>query len=183
MPLPHNNPTQLKSWKQLQELSNEFKEASISKLFEADAQRAQSMSVEWGDFFVDFSKHLSDKRVLDSLYSLAEESGLEDAKRAYLSGDKINVTEGRAVLHTALRTNAFSPKVDGQSVSEEVSQVKAQIKSFCNRVISGEHKGYTGKSITDIVNIGIGGSDLGPVMVTEALAYYRNHLRLTLLVT
>ena len=177
MPLPHNNPTQLKSWKQLQELSNEFKQASISKLFEEDAQRAQSMSIEWEDFFVDFSKHLSDKRVLDSLYSLAEESGLEDAKRAYLSGDKINVTEGRAVLHTVLRTNAFSPKVDGQSVSEEVSQVKAQIKSFCNRVISGEHKGYTGKSITDIVNIGIGGSDLGPVMVTEALAYYRNHLK------
>jgi len=177
MPLPHNNPTQLKSWKQLQELSNEFKQASISKLFEEDAQRAQSMSVDWEDFFVDFSKHLSDKRVLDSLYSLAEESGLEAAKRAYLSGDKINVTEGRAVLHTALRTNAFSPKVDGQAVSEEVSQVKAQIKSFCNRVISGEHKGYTGKSITDIVNIGIGGSDLGPVMVTEALTYYRNHLK------
>ena len=177
MRLPHNNPIQLKSWKQLQELSNEFKEASISKLFEVDAQRAHSMSIEWEDFFVDFSKHLSDKRVLASLYHLAEESGLEDAKKAYLSGDKINATEGRAVLHTALRTNAFSPKVDGQSVSEEVSQVKAQIKSFCNRVISGGHKGYTGKSITDIVNIGIGGSDLGPVMVTEALSYYRNHLK------
>jgi len=177
MPLPHNNPTQLKSWKQLQELSNEFKEASISKLFEADAQRAQSMSIEWEDFFVDFSKHLADQRVLDTLYQLAEESGLEEAKKAYLSGGKINATEGRAVLHTALRTNAFNPKVDGQPVSKDVSQVKAQIKSFCNRVISGAHKGYTGKSITDIVNIGIGGSDLGPVMVTEALAYYRNHLK------
>ena len=141
MPLPHNNPSQLKSWKQLQELSNEFKEASISTLFEADAQRAQSMSIEWEDFFVDFSKHLSDQRVLNTLYNLAEESGLEEAKKAYLSGDKINATEGRAVLHTALRTNAFSPKVDGQPVSEEVSQVKAQIKSFCNRVISGEPKG------------------------------------------
>ena len=177
MPLPHNNPLQLKSWNQLQELSNEFKEASISNLFEADPYRAQSMSIEWGDFFVDFSKHLSDKRVLDTLYSLAEESGLEYAKKAYLSGEKINATEDRAVLHTALRTNAFNPKVDGESVEEQVSQVKGQIKSFCSRVISGEHKGYTGKAITDIVNIGIGGSDLGPVMITEALAYYRNHLK------
>jgi len=127
---------------------------------------------------VDFSKNRIDETTLKLLLDLAEEVGLKKAISSYYDGDTINATEGRAVQHMALR----APKtdtivIDGENVVPEVDAVKQKIKDFCDKVISGAHKGYTGKAITDIVNIGIGGSDLGPVMITEALEYYKNHLK------
>ena len=113
------------------------------------------------------------------LLDLAKEVGLEEAKQAYFGGERINKTEDRAVLHTALRATGDHPiHVEGENVLPEVAAVKQKMKSFCEGVLSGEKKGYTGKSFTDVVNVGIGGSDLGPVMITEALAYYQKGLRL-----
>lgn len=176
MPLPHNNPTELGCWERLNALSQQLKQTTLTNLFSADPSRARKLSIEWEDFFVDFSKHLVTDQVMDQLYELAHEAGLSEAKSAYLSGAKINVTEDRAVLHTALRSTQFDPKVDGRSVDSEVSEVKARMAQFCSDVLTAKRRGYSGKAFTDVVNLGIGGSDLGPVMVTEALAFYRNHL-------
>jgi glucose-6-phosphate isomerase len=176
MPLPHNNPTELGCWERLNALSQQLKQTTLTNLFSADPGRARKLSIEWEDFFVDFSKHLVTDQVMGQLYELAHEAGLSEAKSAYLSGAKINVTEDRAVLHTALRSQQFDPKVDGKSVDSEVSEVKARMAQFCSDVLTAKRRGYSGKAFTDVVNIGIGGSDLGPVMVTEALAFYRNHL-------
>ena len=126
---------------------------------------------------MDFSKNNLTQETLGLLRQLTEECGLTQAKEAMFNGEKINRTENRAVLHTALRNRSNTPVlVDGKNVMPEVNAVLAKMKSFCERVISGEWKGYTGKAITDVINIGIGGSDLGPYMVTEALRPYKNHL-------
>ncbi len=178
MPLENTNPTTTNAWKKLAEHYEQTKALHVKELFTKDPERAKTFSREWRDFLVDFSKNRITESTLELLLELAEEVKLKDAIAKYFDGDLINETEGRAVLHTALRARiADDIRVDGENVMPEVFEVKEHIKSFSKAVISGEKKGYTGKPFTDIVNIGIGGSDLGPVMVVEALKYYKNHLK------
>ncbi|OOF37522.1 glucose-6-phosphate isomerase [Rodentibacter heidelbergensis] len=172
------NPTTTKAWKALETHQSELANVTIGDLFQKEKDRFQDYSLTFQDqILVDFSKNNITQQTLSLLRQLAQECSLDSAKAAMFSGEKINRTENRAVLHTALRNRANSPViVDGKDVMPEVNAVLAKMKAFCQRVISGEWKGYTGKAITDVVNIGIGGSDLGPYMVTEALRPYKNHL-------
>ncbi|CAM2101066.1 glucose-6-phosphate isomerase [Caretta caretta] len=149
----------------------------LRQLFEADKDRFQKFSVtlntDHGDILVDYSKNLVTEEVMKMLIELAKSRGVENAREQMFTGEKINFTENRAVLHIALRNRSNVPiLVDGKDVVPEVNKVLDKMKHFCQKVRSGEWKGYTGKAITDVVNIGIGGSDLGPVMVTEALKPY-----------
>ncbi|WBL25538.1 glucose-6-phosphate isomerase [Zunongwangia sp. HGR-M22] len=171
------NPTTTQAWKKLASHYAETKDHSLKSLFEKDQDRASKFTVKWSDFYVDFSKNKITEETKSLLIDLAEECGLKEAMNAYFGGESINQTEGRPVLHTALRASKNAEvKVDGENVMNEVEEVKAKIKAFSSEVIQGIRKGFTGKSFTDVVNIGIGGSDLGPVMVTEALEFYKNHL-------
>jgi len=177
MALKSINPTTTNSWKKLQSHFETIKNTHLKELFETDTGRATDLTVKWDDFYVDFSKNRISKETLDLLFDLANEVNLKDAISRYFEGDIINATEGRAVLHTALRASQNSEVlVDGNNVIPEVYSVKQKIKNFTEAVTSGEHKGFTGQSIIDIVNIGIGGSDLGPAMVVDSLQYYKNHL-------
>lgn len=178
MPLQNTNPTTTKAWKLLGENYKETDQLHLKELFEADSERAKKFTLRFKDFFVDYSKNRITDKTMSLLLQLAEEVNLKDAIEKTFSGDLINRTEGRSVLHTALRAKeADTILVSGTNVMPEVYQVKRQIQEFTKSVISGEKKGYTGKAFTDVVNIGIGGSDLGPLMVTEALKFYKNHLR------
>ncbi len=171
--LPSINPTETSAWKKLTELFQENGEQQIKDLFAFDPKRFEKYSTQWENILVDYSKNRIDDKVFDALLQLADEVDLDLAIKAMFGGDEINKTEGRAVLHTALRNLSSEPMyVDGQDVMPAVRSVLEQVKLFSDKVIKGEWKGYSGKSITDIVNIGIGGSDLGPVMVTEALKPY-----------
>ena len=173
------NPTTTKAWADLRQHFETAKSFKLKKLFEESANRAEDFTIEWEDFYVDFSKHLINNETSRLLNSLAEEVGLQQAIESYFTGAAINQTEGRAVLHTALREAAHTKiKVGDQDIMPEVQEVRQKMEAFTNSVISGDRKGFSGKAFTDVVNIGIGGSDLGPVMVTEALKYYRNHLRM-----
>ncbi|KAI5623769.1 glucose-6-phosphate isomerase [Silurus asotus] len=150
---------------------------NMRQMFEADKQRFNKFSLtlktDDGDILLDYSKNLITEDVMKMLIELAKSRGLEAARDRMFSGEKINFTEGRAVLHVALRNRSNAPiSVDGKDVMPEVNKVLEKMKGFCHKVRSGEWKGYTGKSITDVVNVGIGGSDLGPLMVTEALKPY-----------
>ena len=179
MPLPTINPTSTKTWKALREHYRETKDDHLKDLFRADPDRAGAFTIKWENFLVDYSKNRITRGTRDLLLQLARETGLEKAIDQYFTGDAINRTEGRAVLHTALRANKSDTiLVDGENVVPEIFQVKEQMRSFSEAVIQGEKRGYTGKAFTDVVNIGIGGSDLGPAMVTEALRFYGNHLRM-----
>ncbi len=177
MALQNTNPTTTAVWKRLQNHFQDIKNVSMQQMFQEDALRTNKMSIEWKDFFVDFSKNRISDETLNLLMALANEMKLKEAISKYFSGDNINQTENRAVLHTALRAskNALL-NVEGKNVISEINQVKNQIEKFTNDIISGNKKGYTNQSFTDVVNIGIGGSDLGPAMVVEALQYYKNHL-------
>ena len=172
------NPTQTNAWKALTQHHAQRKNATIQDLFVQEKDRFANYSLTFNnEILVDFSKNNLTQETLGLLRQLTEECGLTQAKEAMFNGEKINRTENRAVLHTALRNRSNTPVfVDGKDVMPEVNAVLAKMKSFCERVISGEWKGYTGKAITDVINIGIGGSDLGPYMVTEALRPYKNHL-------
>ncbi len=173
------NPTQTAAWKALKAHFEEVKDVHTLSLFEKNPNRGEQFAIEWGDFFVDYSKNRIDEKGLQLLLQLAEECGLKDAIEKYFGGDHINATENRAVLHTALRADEGSTiLVDGKNVMGEVAAVKQKIKTFSQEVITGKRTGFTGKAFTDVVNIGIGGSDLGPVMVTEALKFYKNHLNI-----
>ena len=175
--LKNSNPTQTNAWKALQKHFAEVKDRHTLSLFEKDATRADKFSIQWHDFYVDYSKNRIDEQTLKLLVNLAEECGLKDAIGKYFGGDLINNTEKRAVLHTALRAPENSVvNVDGKNVMPEVAAVKHKMKQFSEEVIAGKRKGFSGKAFTDVVNIGIGGSDLGPAMVTEALKFYKNHL-------
>jgi len=168
------NPTKTKSWKKLENHFREIKSVQIKDLFDQDPQRFNKFSLKFDDILVDFSKNIITEKTLKLLLGLAEEVDLKDAIEKMFSGEKINETENRAVLHTALRNRSNTPVfVDDKDVMQEVNAVLSQMKIFSEKVIYGKWKGYSGKAITDIVNIGIGGSDLGPVMVTEALKYYK----------
>ena len=170
----------LKSWKLLESNFQKNAQKKITDYFSEDADRVKKLSLQWESFYVDYSKNLLDHETLDLLLAVAEESGLNQAIKAYFEGKKINETEDRAVLHTALRQlNPSSIMVDGEDITPKIEEVKKQMYDFADRVISGNWKGHSGKVITHVVNIGIGGSDLGPAMVTEALEFYSNQLRLT----
>ena len=177
MALSKINPQQTDIWKKLTAHFEETKGTHLRTLFSSDANRAEKFTLQWNDFLFDYSKNRITDETMQLLLQLADEVNLKGAIDDYYAGGHINETEGRAVLHTALRAkNDDEVLVDGVNVIPEVYEVKEHIKEFTNAVISGELKGYTGKPFTDVVNIGIGGSDLGPAMVTEALKFYKNHL-------
>ncbi len=178
--LKNINPTQTQAWNALTAHFEQAQDYALKDLFAADAERFNKFSLQFADqILLDYSKNLITEETLEKLLALAEQTELKTAIEAMFSGEKINRTEDRAVLHVALRNRGNAPiVVDGEDVMPAVNAVLAQMKEFSERVISGEWKGYTGKAITDVVNIGIGGSDLGPYMVCEALAAYKNHLNM-----
>jgi glucose-6-phosphate isomerase len=171
---PKVSPVQTKAWSDLLEhYEKKMSHIQMKALFENDPSRFDQFSIKFGDIIFDYSKNILAEETLSLLFQLASESKLEEAIHAMFSGEKINLTENRSVLHTALRN--FSDRAvycDGKDVMPEVRRVQEQMRMFSKKVHSGEWKGYTGKKINSIVNIGIGGSDLGPVMVTEALRPY-----------
>ena len=174
------NPTQTAAWQALQKHFDEMKDVTIADLFAKDGDRFSKFSATFDDqMLVDYSKNRITEETLAKLQDLAKECDLAGAIKSMFSGEKINRTENRAVLHIALRNRSNTPiLVDGKDVMPEVNAVLEKMKTFSEAIISGEWKGYTGKAITDVVNIGIGGSDLGPYMVTEALRPYKNHLNM-----
>ncbi|EEW8734310.1 glucose-6-phosphate isomerase [Escherichia coli] len=174
------NPTQTAAWQALQKHFDEMKDVTIADLFAKDGDRFSKFSATFDDqMLVDYSKNRITEETLARLQDLAKECDLAGAIKSMFSGEKINRTENRAVLHVALRNRSNTPiLVDGKDVMPEVNAVLEKMKTFSEAIISGEWKGYTGKAITDVVNIGIGGSDLGPYMVTEALRPYKNHLNM-----
>ncbi|WP_333807571.1 glucose-6-phosphate isomerase [Flavobacterium sp.] len=177
MALPKINPSQTAAWQKIQSHFEKMQAISMKEMFASDTNRAQKFHIQWNDFLVDYSKNIINQETLDLLLNLAKEVELKEAISRYFQGDVINQTENRAVLHTALRAKeSANVLVDGVNVMPEVYSVKNKIKNFSNEVISGNKKGFTGKPFTDIVNIGIGGSDLGPAMIVEALQFYKNHL-------
>ncbi|RQP09797.1 MAG: glucose-6-phosphate isomerase [Chryseobacterium sp.] len=175
---PKINPTDTRAWQQLQEhfIDTDF---DLRRLFRQDPQRFKKFSIEQTNYLFDFSKNLIDDKTLELLLELAKECKVSEATKALFTGEKINESEGRAVLHTALRDFSDTPLiVDGENVKPGIHRVRQQMRDFSDKVISGDNKGFTGKEITDVVNIGIGGSDLGPKMVTKALKHYKTRLGL-----
>ena len=178
MSLSRINPAQTKAWTALQDHFNQDNTSDIKSLFESESNRAKDFSIQWNNFYVDYSKNALSKKTMDLLIELSKEVGLSEAIAHYFNGTAINETESRAVLHTALRDKDATPiNVDGENIIPQIREVKAQMKAFSNDIINGTKRGYTGKAFTDVVNIGIGGSDLGPAMVVEALKFYKNHLK------
>lgn len=172
--LPKIKPVGTKAWKKLADHQKKMAGVHMRDLFAKDPERFNQFSLTFGDILFDYSKNRITQKTMELLLQLAQECDLEEAIRAMFSGEKINETEGRAVLHTALRNFSGKPVMTGgKDVMPEVYRVQRQMKEFCERVHSGAWTGYTGKKIRYIVNIGIGGSDLGPYMVTEALKPYR----------
>ncbi|MCO4798368.1 MAG: glucose-6-phosphate isomerase [Colwelliaceae bacterium] len=166
----------LNSWKKLSQLALNKKSQHMNDLFAQDSERFNKFSIELPKMLLDYSKNLIDSETMSTLFELANESQVIDWRSKMFSGDKINKTEDRAVLHTALRRQSNDPLfVDGDNVTEEVQAQLAKMENFVNRVREGKWKGYSGKRITDIVNIGVGGSNLGPQMVTEALKHYSDN--------
>ncbi|MFF5384037.1 glucose-6-phosphate isomerase [Pedobacter suwonensis] len=177
--LPKINFTETEAYKYLADHFIDINQKNIKDLFAEDADRFNKFSVFFEDILLDYSKNRISDETLALLIQLARECKLDEAIKSMYNGDKINETEDRSVLHIALRNLSNTPiLVDGKDVMPEVNAVLAKMEKFSNSIISGEWKGYTGKAITDVVNIGIGGSDLGPVMVTEALKHYKNHLNI-----
>ncbi|MFO7721401.1 MAG: glucose-6-phosphate isomerase [Gillisia sp.] len=173
------DPTKTEAWKKLEKHFLEIKDLEMKNLFQEDSKRAEDLKIEWEDFYVDFSKNRITVETREMLLELAEECGLKEAIKSYYGGESINRTENRPVLHTALRVPQNEEVIlEGKNVVPEVYEAKKKIREFSTEVINGVLKGHTGLAFTDIVNIGIGGSDLGPVMVTESLKFYKNHLNL-----
>ena len=166
-------PTHLAAWKALESHRAELGATHMRDLFAADPGRFDKFHLRFDQILLDFSKNIVTDKTIGLLRDLAREAGVPEMAKRMFAGEKINTTEQRAVLHVALRNRANTPiVVDGKDVMPDVNAVLAHMKRFCHEVRSGAWKGYTGKEITDVVNIGIGGSDLGPVMVTEALKPY-----------
>ena len=177
MALNNSSPLKTASWKALEQHFQEIQNNSMKQMFQEDKSRAEKFSIQWNDFLVDFSKNRITDETLKLLLHLANEMKLKSAISSYFEGEVINKTEDRAVLHTALRAADESVvTVNGVNVIPEITAVKAKIKKFTNEIVNGIRKGFTGKEFTDVVNIGIGGSDLGPAMVVEGLQFYQNHL-------
>jgi len=177
--LPTIDFTTTQAYKYLTDHYIDIVQQSLKEMFEADSERFDKFSLRFEEILLDYSKNRINDETIALLIQLAKECKLNDAIKAMFSGEVINVTEGRPVLHIALRNQSNTPiLVDGKDVMPDVNRVLNQMKAFSEAIISGSWKGYTGKAITDVVNIGIGGSDLGPVMVTEALKHYKNHLNM-----
>ncbi|PSW00461.1 glucose-6-phosphate isomerase [Photobacterium lipolyticum] len=178
--LKNINPTHTQAWKALTAHYEEAQDLQLSDLFANDSDRFAKFSAKFGsDILLDYSKNLITEETLTKLFALAEQTELKAAIADLFSGEKINQTEGRAVLHSALRNRSNAPvMVDGEDVMPKVNAVLEKMKDFTARIVDGDWKGYTGKEITDVVNIGIGGSDLGPYMVSEALAAYKTRLNM-----
>ena len=175
--LPNIPLTENSSWNTLLAHQQKIAQSSILDHFKNETNRLDYTTFEWEDFYVDISKNRIDQKGFDLLHELAKESGLTEAIKAQFSGATINSTENRAVLHSALRTLKKDPiLVEGKNILVEIEAAQNKMFAFCEKVISGDWKGYSGKPITHVVNIGIGGSDLGPAMVVEALAHYQNQL-------
>ena len=176
--LPKKCPTELKSWKSLENIRKN-RDFDLRELFRKNPARADEFSLSFDDIYLDYSKNLIDKEVMETLLDLAEEAGLKEGIAAMFSGEKINETENRAVLHTALRNFSDEPLfLDGRDIKEDIRRVQGRMKAFADKVSDKKWLGFSGKPVTDIVNIGIGGSDLGPVMVTEALKpFWKEGLR------
>ncbi|HYG19108.1 MAG TPA: glucose-6-phosphate isomerase [Ohtaekwangia sp.] len=174
--LPKHNPTETSSWQRLEILFLSAQATHMRDMFAEDPDRFSRFHARFEDILVDYSKNIIDREIFNELLALAKEVELKDAIDAMFLGHKINQTEDRAVLHTALRNRSNTPvKVDGEDVMPAVNAVLTQMKKFSEQLLGGTWTGYSGKAITDIVNIGIGGSDLGPYMVTEALRpYWKN---------
>jgi len=172
--LPKTNPTNTQAWLLLKKhQSEEMRNITMKRLFAEDENRFNKFSISFGDILFDYSKNIITQKTLQLLLQLADDCKVKESIEKMFSGDKINETENRSVLHTALRNFSGEPVLsDGKDVMPDVQRVQQQMKSFCEKIHSGEWKGYSGKKIKYIVNIGIGGSDLGPVMVTEALKPY-----------
>ncbi len=171
------NPAETKAWQQLSKHYNEIKDVHIKSFFKNDSERKNKFTIQFNDFEFDYSKNRVTEETIEQLLELANEVDLKSAIGAYFTGEKINQTENRAVLHTVLRNQSDNEIfVDGINVLPEVKESLNKMESFSNKIISGKWKGYSNKSITDVVNIGIGGSDLGPDMVVESLKFYKNHL-------
>jgi glucose-6-phosphate isomerase len=167
------------AFKELELHHQRLKNSLIKELFNSDINRFDNNSILFKNLLFDYSKNILDDACKKSLISLAKECNLKESIEKMFSGDDINVTENRAVLHSALRNRSNKPvMVNGKDIMPNVNTVLLQMKMFCNKIHSGEWKGYSGETITDIVNIGIGGSDLGPVMVTEALKAFRKNIRI-----
>ncbi len=173
--LENINPTTTNAWQDLTDHFHEIKKTHMRDLFAQDPSRFEKFHIKFSDFLFDYSKNIITEETMELLYQLAKECKIDDAIEKIFSGDKINVTENRAVLHSALRSNKDEIIVDGENIIPKIKNEQKKIKEFSDQVRNGEWLGYSGKPITDIVNIGIGGSDLGPVMVCEALkAYWEN---------
>lgn len=171
--LHQQNPTQTRTWSKLKAHYADMSDQHMKDLFAANPERFEQFSLRFEDILLDYSKNRITEETLNLLLELARECHLESAIEKMFSGDPINETEQRAVLHIALRNRSNTPiHVDGEDVMPAVNRVLERMERFSNQILDGSWKGYTGKRITDIVNIGIGGSDLGPVMVTEALRPY-----------
>ncbi|MFE3867639.1 glucose-6-phosphate isomerase [Flavobacterium sp. LS2P90] len=171
------NPTETVAWQKLELHYNEMQKVSMQEMFQSDTSRTEKFNLKWNDFLIDYSKNIITPETIALLLELADEVGLKNAIKDYFDGGIINQTENRAVLHTALRAKESAViNVGGKNVVPEIYEVKNKIKAFTNEVASCKRTGFTGKPFTDIVNIGIGGSDLGPAMAVEALQFYKNQL-------
>ena len=177
MSLKNINPTQTKAWEKLKDHFEATKNLELKELFATDENRDKDFTIALDDLQLNYAKNRVSKETMSLLVDLANETQLTDAIEQYFGGETINATEGRAVLHTALRNYSGNAVIaEGKDVMPAVNKAKKEIETFTEKIISGNWKGYTGKEITDVVNIGIGGSDLGPNMVVDALQFYKNHL-------
>jgi len=177
--LRNTNPTTTTAWKKLREHFHKICYTPMQEMFAQDSDRATKFHIRWDDFLLDYSKNKIDQKTIELFVELAKELDLKNGIESLFSGEKINQTEKRAVLHTALRSDKNQTiESNGKNIISEIHKIKQKIKSFSEKIISGEQKGFSGKTFTDIVNIGIGGSDLGPKMINQALAYYKNHLNI-----
>jgi len=175
MSLPNTNPQTTKAWQKLNTIFEAEHDKHILEYFQDEESRVENFNIQFEDLLFDFSKNRLSLDALKTLVQLAEECDLKAAIEAQFSGEIINETENRAVLHTALRSKE-DLKIDGENLKDAIEQTKAKMKTFVEKVEHGEWKGYSGKAITDVVNIGIGGSDLGPQMIVDSLSYYHNNL-------
>lgn len=176
--LPKVNPTQTKAWQELQLHFEKMKFAHMKQMFQEDPKRFEKFHIDFEDLLVDFSKNIITEKTLDLLFDLARQTHVHTVIKAMFSGEKINETEDRAVLHTALRNMSGEVVFEGgRDIMPDVLEVRKKMERFCEKIINGEWKGFTGKPIQYIINIGIGGSDLGPYMAAEALKPFANHLK------
>ncbi len=173
-----NNPTQTQAWKKLSSHFERLKDVHIQDMFAKNSNREQELTSCWGDFFVDFSRNRWTSETNQLFSDLASEMHLKEQIDLYFKENNLNFTENRAVLHTALRSAEKEILLQGKNIISDIKTVNSKIERFTTGVINGTKKGHTGKPFTDVVNIGIGGSDLGPKLACNALKYYKNHLNI-----